>query len=54
MTQGELARRVGLTKSFISEIESGNAKPSLTKAGELAAEFGVSIEEAFSLVEVPA
>ncbi len=52
MTQAALGRRVGLNKASISMIENGTRKPSLDKARHLAAEFGVSIEDAFSYVEV--
>jgi putative transcriptional regulator len=52
MTQTALGRRVGLNKATISMIESGARKPSLDKARALAAEFGVSVEDAFSHVEV--
>jgi transcriptional regulator with XRE-family HTH domain len=52
MSQAALGRRVGLRATMISQIESGDRKPSLDKAGALAAEFGVSIEEAFEYVEI--
>lgn len=52
MTQAELGRRVGLNKATICTIERGTRKPSLDTAKALAAEFGVSIEDAFSYVEV--
>lgn len=39
---------------MISEIEKGVKLPSLTKARELATEFGVSIEDLFEEVELPA
>jgi putative transcriptional regulator len=52
MTQAALGRRVGLTKTSIAMIEAGQRKPSFDKAGLLAAEFGRSIEELFTYVEV--
>jgi transcriptional regulator with XRE-family HTH domain len=52
MTQAALGRRVGLKTSMISQIESGRRRPSLDKAGVIAAEFGVSIEEIFEQVEI--
>jgi putative transcriptional regulator len=52
MTQAALGERVGLDSSTISQIESGDRQPSLDKARQLAAEFGVSVEDAFSYVEV--
>lgn len=52
MTQETLGQRVGLDTTTISQIESGERKPSLDKALALAAEFGVSVEDAFSYVEI--
>jgi putative transcriptional regulator len=52
MSQTALARKVGLKTTMISEIESGRKKPSLENALSLAREFGVSVEEAFSRVEI--
>ena len=52
MTQAALGARVGLDTTTISQIESGTREPSLKKARALAAEFGVSVEDAFSYVEV--
>jgi DNA-binding XRE family transcriptional regulator len=54
MTQAELARRSGLSIPTVCEIETGKTKPSLESARALAAVFDVSVEEAFSHVEVPA
>lgn len=54
MSQGELAHRVGLTPGFICQIEKGLRQPSIDSARDIAAVFGVPIEEAFSYVEVPA
>jgi DNA-binding XRE family transcriptional regulator len=54
MSQDALGKRVGLDKTTISMIESGDRKPAVDKALALAAEFGVSVEDAFSYVEVPA
>jgi DNA-binding XRE family transcriptional regulator len=52
MTQTALGKRVGLAKATISQIEAGTRQPSLAKARLLAAEFGVSVEDAFSQVEI--
>jgi DNA-binding XRE family transcriptional regulator len=52
MSQAALGRRVGLTKSAICQIESGERQPSLDKARALAAEFGQPIEATFSYVEI--
>lgn len=54
MTQGQLAKRVHLTTSAINAIETGKSKPSFDTALNLAAVFGVPVEEVFSYVEVPA
>jgi DNA-binding XRE family transcriptional regulator len=54
MTQESLGRKVGLDGGTIAMIESGARKPSFDTAKDLAAEFGVSIEELFSHVEIPA
>jgi DNA-binding XRE family transcriptional regulator len=54
MTQEALGRRVGLNRASICSIEKGTRRPSLEKAQAIAAEFGVSIEEIFADVEVPA
>ena len=54
MSQEDLGRRVGLAKAMICHIERGTRKPSLDKARLLAEEFGTSIEETFSYVEISA
>jgi DNA-binding XRE family transcriptional regulator len=54
MTQEDLGRRVGLNRASICSIEKGTRKPSLDKARAIAAEFGMSIEDIFADVEVPA
>lgn len=43
MSQGELARRADLDPSYVSFIESGRRKPSMTMAEELARALGVPI-----------
>ena len=53
MSQGELASRVGVRIATICDIEKGRQKPSLDTALELAAVFGVPVEELFAYVEVP-
>jgi putative transcriptional regulator len=52
MSQEALGRRVGLKTTMIAHIEGGKRKPSLEKALALAAVFSVSVEDAFSYVEV--
>jgi len=54
MTQKDLGDRVGLDTTTISQIESGTREPSLKKARAIASVFGVSIEDLFSHVEIPA
>ena len=54
MTQADLGARVGLDTSTISQIESGTRDPSLKKARAIATVFGVSIEDLFGDVEIPA
>ena len=41
----ELARRVGVSKSFISTIERGHRRPSPSVAAGIADVLGVSIQE---------
>ncbi len=47
MTQAELAQRVGVTRQTIIAIEQGKYSPSLEVAFQIAAVFGVPLEEAF-------
>jgi putative transcriptional regulator len=54
MTQAQLAERIGVGTSFISEIESGEVKPSLDNALALAKVFNCTVDELFEYVEVPA
>jgi putative transcriptional regulator len=49
MTQGELARRVGVARQTVIAIEKGKYNPSVALAIRIARVFGVSIEEVFSL-----
>lgn len=43
MKQGELAERLELSKSYVSEIENGNRTPSLDVIEKYAETFGVPI-----------
>jgi len=52
MSQATLAARVGLTKQSICQIEAGVRQPSLDKARDIAKQFGLTVEETFSYVEV--
>lgn len=54
MTQAELARLAGISTPYVCEIEKGKVAPSLATARALARVLGVSIDEAFEYVEVPA
>lgn len=47
MKQEELARRVGVRRETIGNLEKGRYNPSLVLAWKIAAVFGVSIEEVF-------
>lgn len=52
LTQAELGRRVGLATATICSIEKGHADPSFEKAIDIAAVFGLPVEEVFEYVEV--
>jgi DNA-binding XRE family transcriptional regulator len=52
LTQAALGRVVGLDPTTISQIEKGIRQPSLQKGIDLAAAVGLTVEEAFSYVEV--
>jgi len=47
MSQGELGRRVGLTRQTIAAIEQGRYAPSLEVAFRIAFVFGKRIDEVF-------
>ncbi len=51
LTQEELAVKVGVTRQTIISIEQGKYIASLPLALKIAATFGVSVEEVFSLEE---
>jgi transcriptional regulator with XRE-family HTH domain len=46
-SQRELARRVGLSPSMISQIESGLSKPSVSTLYGIVTELGVSLDDLF-------
>lgn len=52
MTQEALAERVSVSKQHINEIERGKVNPSLDLARKLAGVFDVTIDDAFSYVEI--
>jgi putative transcriptional regulator len=46
-TQGELAKRTGISRAYLSNIEAGKHTPSLEVARNLSALLGISMEELF-------
>lgn len=54
MTQQALAEKVGVTRQTIIALEAGKYVPSLLLAFQLAAAFGVPIDEVFQFQESPA
>src|SRR4249920_3873217 len=48
ISQRELARRIGLSASLISQIESGQSKPSVSTLYAIVTELGVSVDDIFS------
>lgn len=47
-TQDELARRAGLSKSYLSRIEDGERQPSLASLLSLAQAYGISVASLFA------
>jgi transcriptional regulator with XRE-family HTH domain len=47
ISQRELARRIGLSASMISQIESGQSKPSVSTLYAIVNELGVSLDDIF-------
>ena len=47
ISQRELARRIGLSASMISQIESGQSKPSVSTLYAIVTELGVSVDDVF-------
>lgn len=45
ISQKDLARKVGITQAFLSEVETGNKSPSLLTAAKLARALGCTIDE---------
>src|SRR5947209_583539 len=48
-SQGELARRAGLSRAGVSAVETGRLVPSAAAALALAAALGVRVEDLFAL-----
>ena len=51
LNQEELARRVGVRRETIGNLEKGKYNPSLVLAWNIAGVFGVPIEEVFTVEE---
>jgi DNA-binding XRE family transcriptional regulator len=47
MLQGDLAYKVGIRESFVSDIETGKKEPCLEVIGMLANGLGVSLRQLF-------
>lgn len=45
MTQKTLARKIGISVTYLSEIENGKSKPSLKLLARIAAALNVSIND---------
>ena len=45
MTQGDIVRTLGVSRSFVSNIENGKTNPTLATIAKLAKALGVSVEE---------
>jgi transcriptional regulator with XRE-family HTH domain len=51
ISQRELARRLGVSASLISQIESGQSKPSVSTLYAIVTELGVSLDHIFQVHE---
>jgi transcriptional regulator with XRE-family HTH domain len=45
ITQGDIVRKLGMPKSFVSNIENGKTNPTLATIAKLAKALGVPIED---------
>lgn len=45
ITQGDIVRKLGVSRSFVSNIENGKTNPTLATIAKLAKALGVNIEE---------
>jgi len=50
LTQEDAADRIGIFRTYMSRIESGQANPTLTLLHQIAAAFGISLQELFDPV----
>lgn len=48
MTQDELAKKAGISRPFLSNVENGAAVPTVTKAVDIASALGKTVDEIFS------
>jgi transcriptional regulator with XRE-family HTH domain len=48
LTLEQLAKDTGLSKSFLSQVERGQAEPSITSLKKIAGRFGMSLVDLFS------
>lgn len=51
MKQEDLARKVGVRRETIGNLENGRYNPSLVLAWHIAKEFGMTIEDVFEVVD---
>ncbi|HCQ5837713.1 TPA: helix-turn-helix transcriptional regulator [Clostridioides difficile] len=51
MTQGELAKSVGVRRETIVHLENGHYNPSLKLAMDIAKVFDTTVEELFEFIE---
>jgi transcriptional regulator with XRE-family HTH domain len=49
LSQRELARRLGVSASLISQVESGQSKPSVSTLYAIVTELGVSLDDVFQV-----
>lgn len=54
LSQRELARRIGVSASLISQIETGKVRPSVATLMAIVGELGLSIDETLLAVDKPA
>jgi transcriptional regulator with XRE-family HTH domain len=45
MTQGDICRKLGVDRAYISNVESGNKNPTLSTITKLAKALGISVDE---------
>ena len=45
MTQGDICRKLGVDRAYISNVESGNKNPTLSTITKLAKALSISVDE---------